>query len=127
MLGALIAPAVASAHNPTGPINASTSTRVPTIDGTVNPGEWSDAQQYSLGFTGHPGTLWVKHTATTIYFAARINDAVGATPTLALYFDNNHNGIKDPGEDGVISDPINGDFFFNPNPPPGQHPRDTED
>jgi hypothetical protein len=39
VLGTLIAPAVASAHNPTGPISASTSTRVPTIDGTVNAAE----------------------------------------------------------------------------------------
>jgi Bacterial Ig domain/Peptidase family C25 len=127
IVAALVAPAAAYAHNPTGPINASTSTNVPTIDGTVNAAEWADAQQYSLGFTGHPGTLWVKHTATTIYFAARISDAPGAITDLSLYFDNNHNGIKDPGEDGVISDPTDGDFFFSPTPAPGQHPRDTED
>jgi hypothetical protein len=125
VLGALIAPAAASAHNPTGPINASTSTNVPTLDGTVNSAEWADAQPYALNFTGHTGTLWVKHTATTIYFAARINDAVGSTPSLLLYFDNNHNGVKDAGEDGVVSDSSNGDFFYSPST--SNHPRDTQD
>ena len=123
MLGALVVPAGAFAHNPTGPINASTSTRVPTIDGTVNAAEWVDAQRYPLTFPGHAGTLWVKHTATTLYFAARINETAGAIVDLALYFDNNHNGVKDAGEDGVISDASDGDFFYDPGT--ANHPRDS--
>ncbi len=81
----------------------------PSIDGDIVASEWQTAASstFSLTIGGNPyaGTLYIMNDATNLYLAVAIADPTfSPDPTpdaVAFYFDNNHNGIYQPGEDSV--------------------------
>jgi len=86
----------------------------PTINGSLASGEWADATAYSLSFGSIPATVRFEHTATDLYVAVVVQDlAPGTAPSVSVYFDNNHDGTKDPGDDVWIA-PLPQDFFYSP-------------
>jgi len=75
-------------------------TTPPTIDGTIGDTEWSDAAGYSVLFGNSPATVRFEETATTLYVGVTVQDlAPGPAPEFDVLFDNNHNGVKDNGDD----------------------------
>jgi hypothetical protein len=99
----------------------------PTIDGSIDPaGEWADAGRLPLAgqFGAHPATLYVKHDATYLYVLLIVADDPPPPGifccSATLYFDDNHNGIRDPGEDSMAFGPADqsSDGFFTPDPYP---------
>lgn len=94
----------------------------PTIDGSLAPGEWADATAYSFtlgspSFGSIPATARFEQTATDLYVAVVVQDvAPGATPSLGVYFDNNHDGIKNAGDDLWLDfvGSAGQDFFWDP-------------
>jgi len=82
----------------------------PTIDGVQSPGEWDTAVQIPV-FPFAPGTLFIMHDATNLYFALRVTDSTfGSRDGFEIRLDNNHNGIIDDGDDGLFF----GDSFGPP-------------
>ncbi|HEY6584811.1 MAG TPA: DNRLRE domain-containing protein, partial [Gaiellaceae bacterium] len=117
LLVALAAPGVAQAHG--GPVffAGSASGPAPTVDGVVTPGEWADAAPYNVVFPGlGNGTVRFVHTATDLYVAAVIQDAAASSsPQFDTFFDNDHDGAKDAGDDAWLGSTVGGqDFFFDP-------------
>jgi hypothetical protein len=113
LLGALVLPGLAWAGG--GPAyQAGATATPPTIDGTVTAGEWAGSTAYSLSFGSIPATVRFEHTATGLYVAVVVQDlAPGTAPSIAVYFDNNHDGIKDPGDDAWLG-PLAQDFYYSP-------------
>ena len=82
----------------------------PSINGDIAASEWETAASstFTLTIGGNPyaGTLYVMNDATNLYLAVKIADATfSADPTpdaVAFYFDSNHNGIYQPGEDSIV-------------------------
>jgi hypothetical protein len=115
-VAALVLPAVAWASG--GPAYGAGATATPpTIDGTITPAEWKDAPAYSLSFGGIPATVRFEHTATDLYVGVVVNDlAPGASPSLDVFFDNDHDGVKELGDDAWLSFPgsFAQDFFWSP-------------
>jgi hypothetical protein len=99
MLAALALPGLAWGGG--GPAYlAGATTTPPTIDGALIPGEWADSTAYNLSFDTIPATVRFERTATDLYIGVVLQDlAPGAAPSLSVFFDNNHDGIKDHGDD----------------------------
>ena len=122
VLGALVLPGLAWAGG--GPAyQAAFTATPPTIDGTLTPAEWADSTAYSLNFGSLPATVRFERTATDLYVGVVVQDLLpGATPSLGVYFDNNHDGIKNAGDDLWIDavGQAGQDFFYSPTSiPPG--------
>jgi Tol biopolymer transport system component len=105
-LGAIIAlalPAVAQAHHdPAIDFRAATATTTPTIDGVIGAGEWTDTAAYDVTIEGRPITVRFKHDAEFLYVALTVTEDSGSTTSMGILFDDNHDGIKDPGEDMIL-------------------------
>ena len=90
----------------------------PTIDGTLTSAEWADATAYSLTFGSIPATVRFEHTATDLYVGVVVQDLQpGTTPAISVYFDNNHDGIKNAGDDAWLDFVGSGggeDYFYDP-------------
>jgi hypothetical protein len=91
----------------------------PVIDGTVSPAnEWSDAGKLQAPFPGHPATLYLKHDASYLYVLLAVQDEPPPSGILCcsatLFFDDNHDGIREPGEDAIAFGPADqsSDQFF---------------
>lgn len=86
----------------------------PTIDGTLTPAEWADATAYNLTFGSIPAKVRFEHTATDLYVGVTVQDlSPGTSPSISVFFDNNHDGIKARGDDVWIA-PLPQDFFYDP-------------
>src|SRR5688572_10135644 len=113
---ALALPGVAQAHGDAN-YSAPGTLSAPTVDGVVNGGEWEEAPAYSVVF-GSLGNATVRflHTATDLYVGVVVTDATpGVGPSFSVYFDDNHNGEKEQGEDAWLSG--NQDFFWDADGP----------
>lgn len=83
----------------------------PTIDGTISPGEWVDADvaDFTLAYCteSHDVTLYVKNDDTYLYLAAVVRDEEYSNLAemyhdfANFYFDNDNDGVTDTGEDGL--------------------------
>ncbi|MDQ1280613.1 MAG: hypothetical protein QG670_1876 [Thermoproteota archaeon] len=104
---------------------------VPTIDGTISSGEWTDAVTESIilttweGSETHHCTLYVKNDVTNLYLAIIVRDDDYSGPQLwgdsaLFWFDNDHDGLTansgEVGDDawqlGVIENFIPLDLFL---------------
>jgi Tol biopolymer transport system component len=117
LVAAVVLPGVARAHGG-GTYLAGAAGTAPTVDGLIGSSEWADAIPYTVDF-GALGTATVRfvHTPTDLYVGVVVNDP-SATPTPAfdVFFDNDHDGAKDLGDDAWLAF-TNGfaqDFFFDP-------------
>lgn len=83
----------------------------PTIDGVLSAGEWIDADvaDFTLAYCSesHDVSLYVKNDDTYLYLAVVVRDEEYSNLAemfhdfANFYFDNNHNGIVEVGEDGL--------------------------
>ena len=71
----------------------------PTIDGVQGAPEWDGASATSVSFGAASGTLYVGRDANNLYVALKVTDPNGTTPSTALYFDNNDDGVRAVGDD----------------------------
>jgi hypothetical protein len=115
VLAALALPGIARATG--GPAYSAASTVTgPTLDGTIGATEWQDAPVYSLSFGSIPATVRFLHTSTALYVGVVVRDfPQGAAPSLTVYVDNTHNGVKDTGDDAWINfvGQSGEDFFYS--------------
>ncbi|HKG10196.1 MAG TPA: Ig-like domain-containing protein [Gaiellaceae bacterium] len=124
-------PGVAQAHGGgTFVAGSAATTPPPTIDGVVSPAEWADSTPYSvdLGSFGNATVRFV-HTTTDLYVGVVVQDpSPGLAPEFAVFFDNNHDGVKELGDDAWLAAVGGGgeDFFWNP-AGPGSHVSDLGD
>src|SRR5215212_2225145 len=124
-------PGVAQAHGGGSFVAGSAATTPPpTIDGVVSPAEWADSTPYSvdLGSFGNATVRFV-HTTTDLYVGVVVQDPSPAlAPEFAVFFDNNHDGVKELGDDAWLAAVGGGgeDFFWNP-AGPGSHVSDLGD
>ncbi len=95
-----------------------------SIDGTMEPSEWSDATHLSFGWTSNNssltggGDVWVKNNRTDLLLGVGANGKTNRTQglntynyTLSLLFDNDNNGVVNNLEDAKalgISYPASG-------------------
>jgi hypothetical protein len=84
-----------------------------TIDGALGAGEWSGARRMEFGarLPPHdgggtvPSTLMVMNDGSTLYVALQVGRATfGGNTSLALYFDNDHDGTREAGDDAFLAD-----------------------
>jgi hypothetical protein len=110
-------PGVAQAHGG-GTYVAGAATAAPTVDGVVEFSEWADATPYSVDF-GSLGNATVRfvHTPTDLYVGVIVDDpSPGLGPTFGVFFDNDHDGLKDLGDDvwRATVDAAGRDAFYDP-------------
>ena len=118
VLAAAVLPGVALAHHsPPVLYTAATAVTTPTIDGTIAAGEWTDTPSYAATFAGAPGTVRFKHDAGFLYAALTVTDDIGTSKSMGIFFDDDHDGVKDPGEDVMLgfSTPFSfgADYYFS--------------
>jgi hypothetical protein len=77
------------------------ATRIPTIDGVINPDKWQDAATYSTTISGYEITLFVMNDFSNLYLAVRVSDLLKGTSDddLWIIFDNDHDNILEIGDD----------------------------
>ena len=103
LLAAAVLPGVALAHHtPAILYNGATAATTPTINGVIGAGEWTDTPSYEATFEGLPGTVRFKHDAEFLYVAMTVTDDSGGSKEMGVFFDDDHDGIKDPGEDVML-------------------------
>jgi hypothetical protein len=76
----------------------------PVIDGKIGPREWVDASHLALPFKGHRGTLYLEHDSRFLYVLLVVHDSrlPASCCNAAVYFDKNHDGVLQPGEDAMM-------------------------
>ena len=79
----------------------------PTIDGVIGDAEWAtaDAVDFSANLpdgTTTPGRFLVMNDAKNLYFALRLERSSLDHSSLGLYFDRDHDGIEEPGDDDLV-------------------------
>lgn len=81
------------------------TTTAPSIDGVIDPREWAQADQ--IGFvtaTGRfSGAILVMNDNSNLYVAVIVSDTTITNRILTMFFDNNHNGLLEVGEDLLVS------------------------
>lgn len=97
-------------------LSASTST-APSIDGIIGTTEWSNAasQDFVLRdcdpercagvFNSIYATIYVMNDHANLYTAVRTSDTGLERRWVQLFFDDNHNGLREVGEDILLSPP----------------------
>ena len=79
--------------------------KVPTIDGVISSGEWDDAAKVTVTLVSqssesHSATIYEKNDALDMYLAVKVlGDDFNAQDGVFFYFDNNHNGGFEQGDD----------------------------
>jgi len=97
-------------HSTDNDVFAAPTTSSPTIDGTIDSDEWSDANQYDLTFENHyedrtqDVTVYFMHDNEHLYVAMDNNFEDGWDNYSRLFFEGNHNheldgSIDQPHED----------------------------
>ena len=104
VLAAAAMPGIASAHHqpPVNYVSTAAST-APTVNGVLGAGEWDDAPSSFLLFGEISGSVRFKHDSQYLYVALTVADGVVGTKSIGMYFDDDHDGVKDPGEDAILS------------------------
>ena len=76
----------------------------PVIDGKIGPKEWVDASRLALPFKGHRGTLYLEHDSRFLYALLVVHDSrvPASCCTATIYFDKNHDGVLQRGEDAMM-------------------------
>ncbi len=118
ILAAAALPGVAQAHHEPsiayqGPVTAA----APDVDGVLGEGEWADVPSYFVLFGELSGTVRFQHDSQYLYVALTVADSGIGAKSASIRFDDDHDGIKDPGEDTMIAfvGPGNTgqDFYFS--------------
>lgn len=107
----------------------------PTIDGVISSGEWDDASQVTFNLTysvpedpsqstfpliteSHESALYVKNDEIYLYLTILIkNEDYSDYDEVDIFFDNNHNGMLETGDDVLSSfyeDAFSGEGYFGP-------------
>lgn len=106
----LVLASAASAHAP-GAVLYGTGTA--TIDGSLGAGEWTGARRLTFAaalpaFDGGgtvPAAILAMNDGASLYVAVEIGRATyGGSTSLAVYFDNDHNGSREAGNDAFLAD-----------------------
>jgi hypothetical protein len=118
LLVALALPGVAQAHhNPPVAFTGVLATTTPTVDGALSNGEWTDAPAYPVTFGALSGTVRFKHDAQYLYVALTVMDSGTGSKSGSFFFDDNHDGLKQPGEDVMLAfvggGDTGGDFYYS--------------
>ncbi len=104
MLAAVALPGVAQAHRqPPIAFHATAVTTAPTVDGVLGEGEWDDAPSSFVLFGELSGSVRFKNDAQYLYVALTVADSGIGAKSIGMYFDDDHDGLKDPGEDAILS------------------------
>jgi hypothetical protein len=99
----------ASAHAP-GAVLYGTGTA--TVDGSLGAGEWAGARRLAfaaaVAFDGGgtvPAAILAMNDGANLYLAVEVGRATyGGNTSLAVYFDNDHNGSREAGDDAFLAD-----------------------
>jgi len=109
------------------------ATTIPTIDGSLGLGEWTDAatRDFTLEMRSRTdgtlqntldGRLYVKNDWTDLYFAVQIfnddyeaQDFANRWNGLCVLFEDNHNGVVEAGENGMGVTSWTGSPFYSNN------------
>ena len=84
-----------------------------TIDGSLSPGEWDGARRLDFaarvpahdGGATIPATIRAMNDGTTLYVSLQVGRATyGGSTGFSLYFDNDHDGIREAGDDAFHAD-----------------------
>jgi Tol biopolymer transport system component len=114
LVAAAVFPGIARAHHsPPVAFQGPAALTTPNINGVIGSGEWTDAPSYAVTFGGMTGTVRFKHDATYLYALLTVNDSGLGSKSAAFFFDDNHDGIKDPGEDALTTAGSGGDFYYS--------------
>ena len=81
-----------------------------TIDGVLNPGEWSNAA--SINFAANlspaqgggttPATFFVMNDQNNLYLAVRIERPILDKTSIIVDFDNDHDGMRELGDEALL-------------------------
>ncbi len=109
---ALVVSVGAFAHGGSPTLTAALAVDSPSVDGSIKPAnEWADAGSLSIPFPGHPATLSIKHKNGVLYLLLTVQDdrPSGAIKccSATIYFDSNHNGVRESGADAMGFGPGN--------------------
>src|SRR5262245_37290377 len=116
LLAAAVFPGLAEAHHsPPVQFQALVAATVPNVNGQIDPGEWTDTPSYAVNFGGVVGTVRFKQSGGYLYGALTVDDNGVGTKKATFLFDDDHNGVKNPGEDAVVVTGGSGDsdFYFS--------------
>jgi hypothetical protein len=106
----LVLASAASAHAP-GAVLYGTGTA--TVDGSLGAGEWAGARRLTFAaarpaFDGGgtvPAAILAMNDGANLYFAMEVGRATyGGNTSLAVYFDNDHDGEREAGDDAFLAD-----------------------
>lgn len=112
-------PGVAWGHGG-GSVSAVAVTTPPTLDGVLTDAAWANAPTYNVTFGTVPATVQFVYTPTDVYVGATVQDAsIGTNPEFLIFFDNDHDGAKDRGDDvwTGFRNLAAEDFFYSPTNP----------
>jgi Tol biopolymer transport system component len=116
LLAAALFPSLAGAHHsPPVQFQALLAGAAPNVNGQIDAGEWTDTPSYAVTFGGMVGTVRFKHAGGYLYAALNVDDN-GVGPKKATFlFDDDHDGVKEPGDDAVVvaGGSADGDFYFS--------------
>ncbi|MET1009440.1 MAG: C25 family cysteine peptidase, partial [Gaiellaceae bacterium] len=99
-------------HSPPVQFQALVAATAPNVNGQIDAGEWTDTPSYAVNFGGMVGTVRFKHAGGYLYGALNVDDN-GVGPKKATFlFDDDHDGIKEPGDDAVVVAGGSGDRDF---------------
>ncbi|HEV2951381.1 MAG TPA: hypothetical protein VGZ51_04705, partial [Actinomycetota bacterium] len=87
----------------------------PDLDGFLSPGEWSAATAVPFPDDPNGATAYVMNDGGYLYAALEYTDPGGGR-SFSLYFDDDHSGTLDVGEDLWVADGTvggGGDWFYN--------------
>ena len=109
-------PPLVKAHDPAVSLTGSGTA---TIDGVMNSGEWDSAGRVSFlmnipgGTT--PATFYSMSDANNLYLALRIQRPVMDSISMSVEFDNDHDGVREPGDDvlGLNTSPFGPPSIFD--------------
>ena len=110
-VGALLIGVVGASAHARGAILYGAGTA--TVDGALAPGEWTGARRIDFGaarpsFDGGgtvPATVMAMNDESNLYVALQVGrPTYGANTSLALYFDNDHDAVIEPGDDAFLAD-----------------------
>lgn len=100
---ALVTGIPSSAQGHAAGVSLSALTSVPpTIDGMIAPDEWAAGATVSFTIFSGIATLYIMNDATNLYIALRIPDTTLTNRVPQIWFDDNHNGLLEVGEDALF-------------------------